>query len=159
MPKIRDTEIEATSCAMCGAVRPLAEVMSETGCANCANLKQISDALKNQERQEADNKKLTEDLKNLPDLDKPATSMYDNERGVAWFGLNLKDSKLDPINLMLIMDNAKVTMLSYFGDWKAREQRRKNLVIGIPGAVKSMANGIQIKAVEVKDRIKELLSS
>src|SRR5258707_6743428 len=115
MPKILDTDLEANSCSSCGAVRPDFEFKSDQGCANCANLKlmaqKVKEAKEQQANSKADGEKLTETLKNLPELDKFISLLYDNERGVSWIGINLKEPKYDPLALVLNMDQLKGGLL------------------------------------------------
>lgn len=163
MPKLLDTDVEAEACQKCGATRPQPELRSEQGCANCSNLKLINDSIKNEkanrEKQEAELKQLNADLKNLPDLDKPATSLYDNERGVWWFGINLKQPEANPISLLFIADQAKQQMLAAFGDWKAREEKRSRLTIGVRQSVKESITDILKTANKVSDKVKEIFTA
>lgn len=163
MPKILETDVEAENCQKCGATRPQPELRSEMGCANCANLKQINDAIKNEkanrEKIDAETKKMNEDLKNLPDLDKTASSLYDNERGVFWLGLNFKEPQANPLGLVFIMDNAKNTMLAYFMQWKAEEEKRSRLTIGVRQNVKESIADIIKTAGKVSDKVKEIFTA
>lgn len=162
MPKILDTEIEAQSCSKCGAVRPTVELQSTNGCANCQNLKLMSDQIKatkkSQDEAKENSEKLTATLKNLPDIDKLCTLLYDNERGVWWLGINFKIPNSDPLNLCLVMDQSKVGMIQSFVSWHQQESRKKNLIIGVPDKVKEVVSKISKGAGDVKDRVKLLFT-
>jgi hypothetical protein len=142
------SEIPMRVCTKCGATRPQVEV-DHKACANCADLESRREILKNQDAmkkaQEAELSKLQETLKVLPLLDKPMSSLYDNERGVVWLGIDLKSDKNDPVSLMLAIDQAKVHILLYLADWK----KRKSKIVVVKEAIGGMMSrlGEQAKGV------------
>ena len=48
----------------------------------------------------------------LPSLDKGATSFYDDGSGSFWIGIPLR--KMDPFNAVLVLDNAKLNLVTAF---------------------------------------------
>lgn len=125
-------EFTTAVCSTCGAHRPKEEI-DHRNCQNCANLDQIKAQFEHQSTAAADNKaasdRLTETLKNLPDLDKPASSLYDNERGVWWFGVNLREKEIDLVGLLLTVDQSKAALIAAFLDWKRREAVKAKIIL------------------------------
>lgn len=146
------------NCQKCGAGRPKIEIQHQA-CGNCQNLEALREDARNAKANEEAQKKAIESgqeqLKSLPKLDKPATSLYDNEVGVWWFGIDLKNEKADPISLMLILDQAKPGLLQVLGDWRIRQAKKDSLVIktkdSVVGLIDSISNaGQKVKKIFTK---------
>lgn len=139
-------------CTTCGAHRPKVEI-DHRACLNCQNLDQMKAAIDNQAAAEEAAKKAEaegkETLKNLPDLDKPASSLYDNERGVWWLGIDLKKRQADaPVAMMIDLDQAKMHLLAALMDWQRREQAKAKLIIRAQDSVKVTVQEIMRKGTE-----------
>jgi hypothetical protein len=150
--------LKCQTCVACGARRPYDEI-EQKACGNCANLSAIEQEIASRAEREADAQKAIQragaDLKNLPDLDKTASCLYDDERGVVWVGFNLKDEKLDPFGLAMLMDQAKAAAVGNLVRWRIAQQQRKSKIVRVVESVGGMMDRLSSKTVT--EKVKDLL--
>lgn len=160
IPSVSLDKFPSEECKKCGARRPKVEIQHKA-CANCQDMEARNAAFKTEEElkaeQEAAQAKTEATLKNLPDLDNVASSLYDNERGVWWLGVNLKEQTANEVSLPALMDQAKPALLNALMDWRAREKRKSRILVRATASVESALQSAKDKAALLKSKVAGLL--
>jgi hypothetical protein len=94
-------------------------------------------------------------LKDLPSLDKGASSFYDIDKGTWWLGIPLGTGTL---MALVIIDSAKMDFMRQQEQFVLTMQRRQSLIAGIKGKAKSASEGFGAMMDRLKSGGKKLIS-